>query len=56
MAVGVSLLVVYSMNFIKFLDTKRVSKKAAVKIATLLGIVLFLLIRFSNYFSTVFLD
>jgi O-antigen ligase len=54
MAVGLSLLVVYSMNFIKFLDTKRVSKKAVVKIATLLGIVLFLLIRFSNYFSTVF--
>lgn len=54
MAAGVSLLVVYSMNFIKFLDTKRVSRKSVVKTVTLLGIVLFLVIRFSNYFSTVF--
>ncbi len=54
MAVGVSFLVVYSINSIKFLDTKKISKKNILKIAALLGIVLFLLIRFSNYFSTVF--
>jgi O-antigen ligase len=54
MAVGVSSLAVYCINSLKFLDTKNISKKTVWKIATLVGILLFILIRFSSYFSTVF--